>query len=101
MTYDIGNISFLYKARHLIVIAVILKVLLKVLIVSIESDDLRAVAELHVGVGEDSEALQEDLLAGDLLLARHLAHLQQEVRWKLPKKINLLFQSQSEVLRTY
>ena len=97
MTYDIGNISFLYKARHLIVIAVILKVLLKVLIVSIESDDLRAVAELHVGVGEDSEALQEDLLAGDLLLARHLAHLQPEIRWKLPIKINLLFQSQSEV----
>ena len=72
--------NILYQARHIFFIAIIIKVLLVcVPLVAIERDDLRAVTELHVGVAEDSKTLEEDLLAGDLLLAGHPAHLGQNI----------------------
>ena len=90
--------NILYQARHVFFITVLIVLILKLLVpVPVERDQLSAVTELHVRVAEDRQALEEDLLAGDLLLARHLAHLQPKVRWKLPIEINLLSQSQSEV----
>ena len=66
----------LYQARHVIFITIIIIVLLiQLLTVAVEGHQLGAVTELHVRVPEDSEALEEDLLAGNLLLARHSAHL--------------------------
>ena len=73
--------NILYQARHIFFIAIIIIIVLLVCVplVAIESDDLRAVTELHVGVAEDSKTLEEDLLAGDLLLAGHPAHLGQNI----------------------
>ena len=74
----------LNESRHFIVV-IILEVLEVVLRGAGEGGELGAVAELHVGVAEGGEALQQDLLARDLLLARHAAHLPvnrvNEVSW--------------------
>ena len=68
--------NILYQARHVFFITIIIVLIIKLLVlVPIERDQLRAVTELHVGVAEDRKALEEDLLAGDLLLAWHLADL--------------------------
>ena len=64
----------LNESRHFIVV-IILEVLEVVLCGAGEGCELGAVAELHVGVAEGGEALQQDLLTRDLLLARHAAHL--------------------------
>ena len=72
---------YLNESRHFIVV-IILEVLEVVLRGAGEGGELGAVAELHVGVAEGGEALQQDLLARDLLLARHAAHLAGKVSAK-------------------
>ena len=64
----------LNESRHFIVV-IILEVLEVVLRGAGEGSEVGAIAELHVGVAEGGEALQQDLLTRDLLLARHAAHL--------------------------
>ena len=68
--------NILYQARHVFFITVLIVLILKLLVpVPVKRDQLSAVTELHVRVAKDRQALEEDLLAGDLLLAGHLADL--------------------------
>ena len=69
-------IRILNEAGHILIVIIREVIIIIVVGVPAEGHDVGAIAELHVGVGESGVALEKDLLTRDLLLARHLANLE-------------------------
>ena len=65
----------LNEAGHLIIV-IIKEVIVILLSIAAEGHDVGALTELHMAVAQRCVALEQDLLAGDLLLAWHLADLE-------------------------